>query len=141
MVLCHGGHTGTTRELILQFNVEFGVKGFSFNFSGHEVNVFKSFGDVVCIKTKSGDRVSEQFSSILNECRLFSSNEVKYSLNSFNVSGFVGNFIGPFDGITNKCGTSFDDVHNFIGSLSSGLDSSDDGHWVSEILELELSSI
>lgn len=141
MVVIDIGKFGITSECVLHFDIVFSINRFRFNSSSKEVDILQSFGDIVGVKTKCGDRVGEQFTSILYECYLFGLNEVKYSLNSFNVGGFVGDLIGPFDGVTNKCSSSFNDVHNFIGSLGSGLDSSDDGHWVNEILEVEFSSI
>jgi len=141
LILCESSQLGVSGELVLHFDIVSSINRFRFNSSGKEVDVLESFSNIVSVKTKSGDRVSEQFTSILYECDLFGFNEVKYSLNSFNICGFVGNFIGPFDGITNKFGTTFDDIHNFIGSLSSGLDTSDDGDWVNKILHFNFSII
>jgi len=103
------------------------------------VNIFECFGNVMSIKTKGRDRVGKKFTSILYEGALLCSNEFKDSINSFNISGFICGFISPFDGITNKFGSTFNNVHDFIGSFSSCFNTSDDGHWVNKVLDVKTS--
>jgi len=138
LVLCEGGDFSITREFVLHFNIVFSINRFSFNCSGKEVDILESFSDIVSVETKSRDRVGEQFTSILYESYLFLFNESKYSLDSFDISGFVSYFISPFDGITNKCGSTFNNVHNFIGGFGSGLNSSNHCHWINHILQFLL---
>jgi hypothetical protein len=68
---------------------------------------------------------------------LFCSDEFKNSIDSLNISGFIGGFISPFDGLTNECNSTFNNVHGSTGSFSSSFDTSNDGHWVNKVLDIK----
>lgn len=108
------------------------------------MDILKSHGNVMSIHAECGDRVSQQFSSILNEDMLFFLDEIKYSLYSFNIGGFIGYFVSPFQSLTDKTRTFFDQIESFISNIHTSVDGHNGGDWIGalgKVLDLECSSL
>jgi hypothetical protein len=102
------------------------------------VDVKEGLLNVMSIKAELLDGLGKELSGILDEGALFLSNKVENFLDSFDISGFVGGLVSPFDGVSDELGSTFDNIHNFVSGFSACFDTGDDSHWVNEVLDAKL---